>query len=121
LPVLKPLELLEEELDEELLEELPDELSEELVLPADELLVPVEVDELVPEVLVVAWCVEPGRTSATAPAAATPARPEAAVRDRTFDRPRSLAAAALAIVLRFMATSSAAVLGVLCRLLLGKL
>jgi len=106
LPVLKPLEL--------------------FVAP----LVPVDADGdgdgdglelLLPEVLVVVWCVAPGRTKATAPAAATPARPEAAVSDRTFDRPRSLAAAAAAISLRFMATYSAPVLRALCRLLLGKL
>lgn len=94
-----------------------------------ELLVPVDADgdgdgleELfLPELLVVVWCVAPGRTKATAPAAATPATPEAAVSERTLDRPRSLAAAAPAISLRFMAIYSAPVLRALCRLLLGKL
>jgi hypothetical protein len=41
----------------------------------------------------VLW-VEPGRTSATAPAAATLARLTAVVAERTLDRPRSLAATA---------------------------
>lgn len=125
LPLLKPLllELLEEELFELELLELFEELLEELFeFEVPELLVElVELDPEVPEVLVAAWCVEPGRTSATAPAAATPAKPVAAVSDRTFDRPRSLSATALTILLRFMGTSSAPVLGVLCKLLLRQL
>ena len=42
---------------------------------------------------------EPGRTSATAPLAAIPLTPTTAVSDRTTDRPRSLAATALATLL----------------------
>lgn len=105
LPVLNPL-LLDELLDE-LLEGEAEGVGE--ILPS------------VPEVLVAVWCVAPGRTKATAPAAATPARPEAAVSDRTLDRPRSRAAAAPAISLRFMATYSAPVLRAPCRLVLGNL
>ena len=64
----------------------PDEDVPELDFPEDE-----EEEEEV-EVLVV-W-VEPGRTSATAPAAATLARLTAVVAERTLARPRSLAATA---------------------------
>jgi hypothetical protein len=47
---------------------------------------------------------EPGRTSVITPAAAIPPTPATAVSDRTTDRPRSLAATALATLLRFMTT-----------------
>lgn len=46
---------------------------------------------------------EPGRTSVKAPVAAIPPTPAIAVSVRTIDRPRSLAATALATLLRFMA------------------
>lgn len=48
---------------------------------------------------------EPGRTSAKAPVAAIPPAPAMAVSRRTIDRPRSLAATALATLLRFMTHS----------------
>lgn len=134
LPVLKPLELLLEEFELELFEELEllDPVLVEPVLvepvlvepvllepePAD--LLDVEVPE-VPDVLVAAWCVEPGRTKATAPATATPAKPVAAVIDRTFARPRCRAATALTIGLRFIGTSSAVDLEAICKLLLWEL
>ena len=131
LPVLKPLELLLEEFELELFEELelldpvpvlvePVPVEPVLVEPEPADLLDVEVPE-VPDVLVAAWCVEPGRTRATAPAAATPARPVAAVIDRTFARPRCLTATAFTIGLRFIGTSSAVDLEALCKLLLWEL
>jgi hypothetical protein len=75
-----------------------------------ELLEPAELPELGPPVsgvLVPAWWVAPGSRNAITPVAANPATPATAVRDRTIDWPRSLAATALAILLWFMATSSA--------------
>lgn len=129
LPVLKPLELLLEEFELELFEELEllDPVLVEPVLVEPVLVEPLPADLLdvdvpeVPDVLVAAWCVEPGRTKATAPAAATPARPVAAVIDRTFARPRCLAATALTIGLRFIGTSSAVDLEAVCKLLLWEL
>jgi hypothetical protein len=113
LPELKPLELPELEVPE---------LPELLELPeVPEVLEPPEVPALdfpaglpwwllgTPEtpdsepVPAVCWA-EPGRTNATAPAAAIPLTPMMAVSDRTADRPRSLAATALATLLRFIAT-----------------
>jgi hypothetical protein len=52
-----------------------------------------ELDVAEDEEVSVLW-VDPGRTSATAPAAATLARLTAVVAERTLDRPRSLAATA---------------------------
>jgi hypothetical protein len=110
LPVLKPPEL--PELPElELLElpELPEVLEPPevpaLELPAEPpcwLLGTPETPD--PEPVPAVWWAEPGRTNATAPAAAIPLIPTMAVSDRTADRPRSLAATALATLLRFMAT-----------------
>jgi hypothetical protein len=77
-------ELVEPELAEpELL--VPELVEPELVEP--ELVAPEEVDAL-------AVCVDPGRTRATAPAAATLATVTAVVADLTLLRPRSLAAMA---------------------------
>jgi hypothetical protein len=105
-PELRPpeleLELDPVEVEPELVEpELPEpELAEpalvepELVEP--ELAEPEDVDpeELEPEVDALAGCADPGRTRATAPAAATLATVTAVVADLTLLRPRSLAAMA---------------------------
>ena len=97
LPALKPPELPELELLE--LPELPEVLEPPEVpagLPWWLLGTPETPDpEPVPAVC---WA-EPGRTSAKAPVAATPPTPAMAVSDRTTDRPRSLAATALATLL----------------------
>jgi len=104
-PELKPLELeleldpdevdpdeLEPELPDEVEPELPDEVEPELV-DEPEL---AELDGVADEpVDVVVVCVAPGRTRATAPAAATLDRVTAVVAERTLARPRSLAAMAL--------------------------
>ncbi len=102
-PELKPLEL-ELELDpdeldpdpdeldpDELDPELPDEVEPELVDEPELVGLDRVADE--PVDVVVVW-VAPGRTRATAPAAATLDRVTAAVAERTLDRPRSLAAMA---------------------------
>ncbi len=68
----------------------PVELEPELVEPVE--VEPVEVEPV--EVDALAVCVEPGRTSATAPAATTLATVTAVVAARTLPRPRSLAAMA---------------------------
>jgi hypothetical protein len=52
-----------------------------------------EFDDVEP-VDVLVLCVEPGRTRASAPAVTTLAKPTAVVAERTFFRPRSLAAIA---------------------------
>lgn len=86
-------ELVEPELEEpEPVEVEPEEVEPELAELEPELAEPVEVDAL-------ALCVEPGRTSATAPAATTLATVTAVVVDRTLARPRSLAATAWRIPL----------------------
>jgi hypothetical protein len=95
---LKPLEL-ELELDPDELDPDPDELDPELPDEVDPELVDepelAELDRVADEpVDVVAACVAPGRTSATAPAAATLDRVTAVVAERTLARPRSLAAMA---------------------------
>jgi hypothetical protein len=98
-PELKPLEPVELELELEPVEldpvepdpELPDEVDPELV-DEPEL---AELDGVADEPEdVVAVCVEPGRTRATTPAAATLDRVTAVVAERTLDRPCSLAATA---------------------------
>jgi hypothetical protein len=88
-PELVEPELVEPELVEPELVE-PELVEPELVEPEEadpEELEPVEVDAL-------AVCVDPGRTRATAPAAATLATVTAVVADLTLLRPRSLAAMA---------------------------
>jgi len=80
-----------------------------------------EPDEPGTVVTVLAWLAEPGSRNAITPAAATPAAPAAAVRDRTIERPRSLAATALASLSRFMATSSARLIEGTCGFLLKRL
>ena len=102
-PELKPLEL-ELELDpdeldpdpdepdpDELDPELPDEVDPELVEEPELAGLGRVADEPVDVVVV---CVAPGRTRATAPAAATLDRVTAVVAERTLARPRSLAAMA---------------------------
>jgi len=84
LPVLKPLEL--------------PELLEWLLDPS------VELDAPDPELTSAACRAAPGRTNMTAPAAATPLTPTAAVSDRTTDLPRSLATTARETLLRFIVT-----------------
>ena len=105
-PELRPLELELLELPE--LEEAEPELVEpepELVEPEPELefelddpefveLEPVEDEPVDVEVDVVLWCVDPGRTRASAPAVTTLAMVTAVVVDRTLSRPCSLAAMA---------------------------
>jgi hypothetical protein len=71
-------------------EEVPDPV-EDLPDPVEDL---PELDVAEDEEVPVVW-VDPGRTSATAPAAATLARLTAVVAERTLDRPRSLAATAM--------------------------
>jgi hypothetical protein len=98
-PELRPPEL-ELELDPVEVELDPVEVEPELVEPElaePELAEPEDVDpeELEPaEVDALAVCVDPGRTRATAPAAATLATVTAVVADLTLLRPRSLAAMA---------------------------
>jgi hypothetical protein len=87
------LELEPVELEPEPVEEEPDEVEPEPDEPVDELedepeLVEVPVDEEA-----VLW-VDPGRPSATMPAAATLAKVTVVVADRTLARPSSLAAVA---------------------------
>jgi hypothetical protein len=98
-PELKPLELelefeLEPELELELEFELePVELEPEEVEPELEPeLAEDEPDDVEEEEAV--WCVDPGRVSATMPAAATLAMVTVVVVDRTLARPRSLSAMA---------------------------
>jgi hypothetical protein len=108
-PELKPPELFELEFDpvelepEEELEpedvEPEEELAPELVEPEDvepELAEPVDVEpeDVEPVEVEALACVDPGRTSANAPAAATPATAIAVVAVLTLSRPRSLAAMA---------------------------
>jgi hypothetical protein len=103
-PELKPLEfelleLLELEDDEpepepELVEPEPDEPEFELDDPEFVELDPVEDEPVDVEVDVVLWCVDPGRTKASAPAVTTLAMVTAVVVDRTLSRPCSLAAMA---------------------------
>jgi hypothetical protein len=82
-------ELVEPELGEPELVE-PELVEPELAEPED-----VDPEELEPaEVDALAVCVDPGRTRATAPAAATLATVTAVVADLTLLRPRSLAAMA---------------------------
>jgi hypothetical protein len=98
-PELRPPEL-ELELDPVEVELDPVEVEPELVEPElaePELAEPEDVDpeELEPaEVDALAVCADPGRTRATAPAAATLATVTAVVADLTLLRPRSLAAMA---------------------------
>lgn len=84
---LDPDELDPDELDPELPDEVDPELADELELAG---LVRVADDPV--DVVVV--CVAPGRTRATAPAAATLDKVTAVVAERTLARPRSLAAMA---------------------------
>ena len=106
-PELRPLELellelLELEEDEpelvepepELVELEPDEPEFELDDPEFVELEPVEDEPVDVEVDVVLWCVDPGRTRASAPAVTTLAMVTAVVVDRTLSRPCSLAAMA---------------------------
>lgn len=58
-----------------------------------------------PEPMSAACPAAPGRKSVITPVAAIPPAPVMAVTERTMDRPRFLTATALAILLRFMATS----------------
>ncbi len=82
-----PDELDPDELDPELPDEVDPELADEPGLA--------ELDRVADEpVDVVVACVAPGRTRATAPAAATLDRVTAVVAERTLARPRSLAAMA---------------------------
>ncbi len=90
-PELVEPELVEPELVEPEFVE-PEFVAPELVEPE---LVDVDPEELEPvEVDALAVCVDPGRTRATAPAAATLATVTAVVADLTLLRPRSLAAMA---------------------------
>jgi hypothetical protein len=94
-PELKPLELeLELEFELEPVELEPDEVEPELE-PEPELVeepVDDEPDDVEEEEAVL--CVDPGRVSATMPAAATLAMVTVVVADRTLARPRSLSAMA---------------------------
>ncbi len=97
LELLELLELDEPELVEpepELVELEPDEPEFELDDPEFVELEPVEGEPVDVEVDVVLWCVDPGRTRASAPAATTLAMVTAVVVDRTLSRPCSLAAMA---------------------------
>jgi hypothetical protein len=97
-PELKPVEL-EPEFELEPVELDPEDVEPEAVEPEDvepeledepELAeVPVDVEE---EEAV--WCADPGRVSATTPAAATLARVTVVVADRTLARPRCLSVTA---------------------------
>jgi hypothetical protein len=106
-PELRPLELellelpeLEEDEPElvepepELVELEPDEPEFELDDPEFVELEPGEDEPVDVEVDVVLWCVDPGRTRASAPAVTTLAMVTAVVVDRTLPRPCSLAAMA---------------------------
>jgi hypothetical protein len=106
-PELRPLELellelpeLEEDEPElvepepELVEPEPDEPEFELDDPEFVELEPVEDEPVDVEVDVVLWCVDPGRTRASAPAVTTLAMVTAVVVERTLFRPCSLAAMA---------------------------
>jgi hypothetical protein len=85
---LEPFELEPDEVEPELVEPEPEDEFEDEPEPAE---VPVdEPDDAVEEVL----CVDPGRASATMPAAATLAMVTVVVADRTLARPRSLSAMA---------------------------
>src|SRR5271166_3700688 len=97
LELLELLELDEPELVEpepELVELEPDEPEFELDDPEFVELEPVEGEPVDVEVDVVLWCVDPGRTRASAPAVTTLAMVTAVVVDRTLSRPCSLAAMA---------------------------
>ncbi len=97
LELLELLELDEPELVEpepELAELEPDEPEFELDDPEFVELEPVEGEPVDVEVDVVLWCVDPGRTRASAPAVTTLAMVTAVVVDRTLSRPCSLAAMA---------------------------
>ena len=100
LPVLKPpvLPVLVLVLPVLLVLELP--AAGVAVEPADVL--PDVPDWLVPVLAPAACRADPGRSTAMTPAAAIPPVPAMAVSERTTDRPRSLAARALATLLRFM-------------------
>lgn len=115
-PELKPLDELLELLELLELELLSSELLEFELEPVEVL------DELewLVDVELVAWA-DPGSTRATTPAVAALATPTAAVAERTLALPRSLAATARMILSRFMPSSSATVLEVLCGLLLSHL
>ena len=91
-PELRPPELLElEPVELEPVELDPVELEEGEAEDVD----PEDVDPLEPaEVDALAVCVDPGRTRASTPAAATLATAVAVVADLTLPRPRSLAAMA---------------------------
>jgi hypothetical protein len=75
--------------------------------PVEPLDGPGDTDEPGTGVTVLAWLAAPGSRIEITPATAIPATAAAAVRDRTMERPRSLAATALANLSRFMAASSA--------------
>jgi hypothetical protein len=96
-PELKPLELELEPVELEPFELEPDEAEPEPVEPEPEdepELVELPVDEPADVEEVVVLCVDPGRASATMPAAATLAMVTVVVADRTLARPRSLSAMA---------------------------
>ncbi len=97
-PELRPLELLElleldddepelVELEPELVELEPDEPEFELDDPEFVEVEPVAAEPVDVEVDVLAWCVDPGRARARAPAVTTLAMVTAAVVDRTLFRP----------------------------------
>jgi hypothetical protein len=100
-PELKPLEFeldefeleLEPEFEVELepVELEPVEVEPDEVEPVDE---PAEVPVEEPDDEDAVWCADPGRASATMPAAATLAMVTVVVADRTLDRPRSRSAMA---------------------------
>ena len=94
-PELKPLELefeFEFEFELEPVELEPDEVEPELEPEPVEVPVDDEPDDVEEEEAVL--CVDPGRTRATMPAAATLAMVTVVVADRTLARPRSLSATA---------------------------
>jgi hypothetical protein len=103
-PELKPLELEPEfELEFEFEFELefepepepePDEVEPVELEPDEPELVEVPVDDEPDDVDEAVLCVDPGRASATTPAAATLAMVTVVVADRTLARPRSLSAMA---------------------------
>jgi hypothetical protein len=101
-PELKPLELepeFEFELEFEFEFELepepePDEVEPVELEPDEPELVEVPVDDEPDDVDEAVLCVDPGRASATTPAAATLAMVTVVVADRTLARPRSLSAMA---------------------------
>jgi hypothetical protein len=111
---LEPPELEPEEVEPELLEPEPEDEPELVELPVDE---PDDVEEAV-------LCVDPGRASATIPAAATLAMVTVVVADRTLARPRSLSAMARRTRSRcalLMIPSCGHVLEACCTELLGRL